>query len=125
MSLIENYKHYIHETKSEKITAIDKFITSHCEDDAKLCKVELNIVEIFEKMFQASVQKVEKSTDHSLSALKEAYLGFFEKIPMNWKVELEKCEQFNNHEGAHIERLKLSQAEAMKAAFLDLYSKEV
>lgn len=125
MSLIENYKLYIREIKTEKSTAIDKFITNHCEDEAKLTKVELNIIEIFEKMFHASVQKMQSSPEKSMSLLKDAYLGFFDKIPANWKIELEKCEQFNNHEGAHIERLKLSQADAMKAAFLALYSKEV
>lgn len=125
MSFIENYNHYIQGLKAEKMSTIDKLLDQCCEDDAKLCKIELNIVEIFEKMFQLGVQKAEKSPSNPLGTLKETYLGYFDKIPMNWMIELEKCETFGNHEGAHIERLKLGQADAMKAAFIEMLSKDV
>lgn len=125
MSLIKKYKENIDLLKSEKRKSIEHFSQTHCTDDAKLCKIELNIIEIFEKMFEASVQKAQSSSDHTDKVLKDTYLSFFDKIPSNWKTELNDCEKFGNFEGAHIERSKIKQADAMKSIFLELYLEEV
>lgn len=84
-------------------------------DEAKFARIQLNIIDVFEKMYQASVKRAAGA--NGLQPVFEAYLGYFEKIPMSWKENLAACERHNSHEEAHIERLKLEQADAILALF--------
>lgn len=107
--------------KMEKQTEITQFEEENRHDEAKFSKIELNIIEIFEKMFEAS-QKAGGGKKEGLTSAGEQFLGYFEKIPGSWKVNLEKCEAFGHDEEAHIERLKLAQADAVKALYLECCS---
>lgn len=93
-------------------------------DEAKFARIQLNIIDVFEKMYQASVKRagaISPSASptgiNELTPVFEAYLGYFEKLPMSWKENLAACERHNSHEEAHIERLKLEQADAVRALF--------
>lgn len=120
MILIENYKKYLQTIKADKKAKIDQFVTLQCDDDATLSRIELNIIEIFEQMFGISEKKSIAQKENALNALKETYLGFFDKIPNNWIIQLEQCQKFGDEEGAFKETLKINQANAMKKAFVKM-----
>lgn len=121
MKIIENYKMYLETIKAEKKETIEKFVRMQCEDDAMFAKIELNIIEVFEQMFSASEKKALSDKNTPMESLKNAYLGFFEKIPTNWHVALEKSIKFGNDEETHKETLKINQADAMKTKFIQMY----
>lgn len=127
------YTNYLSALKSQKTAAAAKYQAAQREDESKFAKIELNVVDIFEKMYSASVAKLPKeaktpSASHTLkeaewqAPLKETYLGFFEKIPTAWFQNLEKCEQFDCVQEAHVERVKIAQMQAIKATFVDMIS---
>lgn len=121
------YTNYLSALKAEKTAAAQDYQTAQREDESKFAKIELNVVDIFEKMYAASVAKLPKSTNmpkeaERLAQLKETYLGFFEKIPTAWFQNLEKCEQFDCVQEAHVERVKIAQMKALKAHFIDMIS---
>ena len=89
------------------------------EDESKFAQIEGNVVDIFSKMFILSTQKAKTSDDWKLG-LSEAYMAFFQKIPTPWAERLVQCEQHQLEEEAHIERIKLAKAEALRKAFDDL-----
>jgi len=121
MKRIDTYKNYIQTIKTEKKEAIDKFLSMQCEDDATFAKIELNIIEIFEQMFSVSEKKALSDKVSPLESLKNTYLGFFEKIPSSWIIQLEKSKKFGNDEETHKETLKINQANLMKTHFLQLF----
>ena len=115
--------------KDDKLTQIEQLTSSHCYDDAKFKKIELNIIEIFEQMLSASEKKVQaiKNKNSQLNfddAFVTTYLDFFEKIPANWKQSLADSQKHHDDETSHIENLKLAQAELLKTAFMT-FSQEV
>lgn len=125
MTLAEFKNHFQSRLKAlatQKEMALASHLQAQREDEAKFARIELNIIDIFEKMFAASLAKIkgiESETGRQwLEPLKEAYMGFFEKIPTAWHQNLEKCQAFENHEEAHIETLKIAQADAIKELFL-------
>lgn len=120
MLIVHDYKNYIQALKTEKRETIEKFIHLKCDDDAMFAKIELNIVEIFEKMFQISEKKALLDQATPIESLKNTYIEFFENIPSSWYVQLEKSKKFGNTEEAHKETLKINQANAMKSKFLDM-----
>lgn len=89
------------------------------EDESKFAQIEGNVVDIFSKMFLISTQKAKSSEDWKLG-LSEAYLAFFLKIPAPWAERLTQCELHQLNEEAHIERIKLERAAALRKAFDDL-----
>lgn len=108
------YQNFIQTLKKEKISKIQDLKSKHCEDDADLVKIEVNIIEIFEKMISVSLKK-------SSENFKEAYLEYFDKIPASWYENLEKCEAYGEIIEAHKEKIKIKQAELLKEKFLELY----
>ena len=104
--------------KNEKQEAIKVFSETLREDEARFVRIELNILEIFEKMFGLSIAKWQ-SNDAWASNLKETYLNFFDKIPSAWHENLAKCESHGVFDEAHIERLKIAQAQVIENMFKD------
>ena len=119
--MAKSFKIELAQMKQIKQVEITQFEAENRHDEAKFSKIELNIIEIFEKMFEASY-RAEGGKPEDLTSAGEQFLGFFEKIPGNWKVNLEKCITFGLEEEAHIERLKLDQADAVKALYLKCFS---
>jgi len=126
MKPINQYKALLENLKKEKEALIKQFNAQHALDDARFAKIELNIIDVFEKMLQASEKQVSPSASAGdyLGAFSKVYLAYFEKIPQNWSEHLSECEAFGNIEGAHIENLKLNQAAALKDAFIALLKEE-
>ncbi|MCA0385252.1 MAG: hypothetical protein LCH34_06585 [Firmicutes bacterium] len=94
MTPIIQYKALLGNLKKDKEALIKQFNTQYALDDAKFAKIELNIIDVFEK------------------------------IPQNWREHLSECEAYGDIEGAHIEHLKLNQAAALKDAFVTLLKEE-
>lgn len=124
MTPINEYKNMLGNLKSEKEAQIKQLNEQYALDDAKFAKIELNIIDIFEKMLQASERQVAPGSEGYLKALSQVYLHYFEKIPQNWREHLSECEAFGDIEGAHIEHLKLGQAAALKDAFVTLLKED-
>lgn len=96
------------------------------EDEAILEKIKMNICDIFFKMFNVSYNKSCKNVESEeieLNKLKEAYLDFFEKIPLSWKEKMEKDKSFNMMEEFYKEEIKLEVADKLKRMFLEHYER--
>ena len=120
MILIENYKKYLQAMKLDKHNQIKSFAELHCDDDVTLSRIELNIIDIFEQMFNASEKKA-LSGNAPLQTLHDTFLGYFDKIPSNWHLQLEQCQKFGDEEGAFKENLKINQANSLKKTFIKMY----
>ena len=120
MILIENYKKYLQAMKLDKHNQIKSFAELHCDDDVTLSRIELNIIDIFEQMFNASEKKA-LSGNAPLQTLHDTFLGYFDKIPSNWHLQLEQCQKFGDEEGAFKENLKINQANMLKKTFIKMY----
>lgn len=114
---LEKYEQYLDQLKIEKYEKINLFKKNHCDDDADLTKIELNIIDIFEKMLTVA-------TSNPKGDFKSTYLNFFIKLPKSWHDHLVKCEAFGDEIEAHKERLKIAQAEQLKIKFLELYRED-
>ena len=120
MILIENYKKCLQAMKLDKHNQIKSFAELHCDDDVTLSRIELNIIDIFEQMFNASEKKA-LSGNAPLQTLHDTFLGYFDKIPSNWHLQLEQCQKFGDEEGAFKENLKINQANSLKKTFIKMY----
>jgi hypothetical protein len=118
--LVHLYESYLQEIKEIKHDDVRRCMLAMKDDEAKFGKVELNIVEIFEKMFSLSAKGLADNIT-GLNQLEEKYLGHFKRIPTAWEDNLKKCLTFNHHEEAHIERIKLNQAQLLKEKFIELH----
>lgn len=101
--------------KDKRQAEMDNHKSAGRDDEAKFSRVQINIIEIFEKMYQASAKRAGDNLEKAF----EFYLGYFEQIPKNWHTNLEECERFGAADEAHIERLKIAEAEAI----LDLFNR--
>lgn len=109
--------------KRETLHASEALRASQNEDEANFYKIKWNIVDIFEKMYHASVKQIKDTSISSeelwLDAFEKQYLGFFNKIPSAWVSHLEKCEKHGLYNEAHIEKIKIE-----TAATLETFVKE-
>lgn len=94
-------------------------------DEAILENIKLNIIDIFVKMFNISFDKASKFNGEDkvkLEKLYEGYLSFFDKIPANWYINMEKAKKFNKMEEYYKEEIKIEMAENMKKIFIEYYN---
>lgn len=113
------------ETESKTLTHKSKQLKDECRDDEhKFVQVELNIIDIFTKMFAISCQKA-ASAQNWQNALQETYLSFFDKIPMAWHDNLKKCTEHGLDDEAMVETLKIQRADSIKKAFVTSLSESV
>ncbi len=115
-TIIQKYQGILNETKDTLTQEIETLQATDRNDEANCVKVELNIVDIFEKMFGISVKKAGAD---NLQVLSETYLAFFEKIPVAWKENLRRATAHDDTETIHVETLKLDRAEQLKQAFME------
>jgi hypothetical protein len=125
---IENYKNlflnYL-ETESKTLTQKSQQLKNDYRDDEyKFIQVELNIIDIFTKMFLISFQKA-ASAQNWQTILKETYLSFFDKIPMAWHENLKKCSEHGLEDEVLVETLKIQRADSIKKAFVTSISESV
>jgi len=118
------FQNYLENEKNRLIQESQQ-LKSECRDDEyKFLQVELNIVDIFTKMFVISCQKAASAQNWQI-ALSETYLSFFEKIPMAWQENLKKCTEYGLDDEVMIESLKLQRAETIKSMFITMLSESV
>lgn len=114
---VQKFKSYLN-TESERLEHQVKQLKSESrEDEYKFAQIELNIVDIFSKMFEISYKKI-SNLDQWAQPLKEHYLSYFTRIPASWKLNLEECKQHGLDDEVYIETLKLNKAESIKHHFL-------
>ena len=115
----EAFQSYLHGEKKELNDRAMQYRQELREDEAKFALIEANIVDIFDQMFAVSYKKNATQSTWQ-DGLKETYLGFFDKIPNNWKINLEECKAHGLEEEVFIETIKLNRAETIKEAFLTM-----
>lgn len=113
--LKENYLNFLREKQENFKRSIEDLQKQECVDEANLEKVRLNIVEIFYKMFNISL------SDNPM-ALRERYLGFFDKITEPWHINKEKALEFEKEKEVIIEDIKIQEAEELKNRFKEYYN---
>ncbi|MCQ4925684.1 hypothetical protein NE686_21485 [Tissierella carlieri] len=113
--LKENYLNFLREKQENFKRSIEDLQKQECVDEANLEKVRLNIVEIFYKMFNISL------SDNPM-ALRERYLGFFDKITEPWHINKEKALEFGKEKEVIIEDIKIQEAEELKNRFKEYYN---
>lgn len=125
---IENYKiKFQNYLENEKKMLAEKSLIlkdDYRDDEYKFVQVELNIIDIFTKMFAISCQKA-ASAQNWQSVLHETYLSFFDKIPMAWHENLKKCTEHDLEDEVMVETLKIQRAESIKATFIETLSESV
>lgn len=126
---IKKHKSYLKDLIDNKKNEISLLMQQQRSDEANHAKIELNVIEIFEKMFIISYQKtkpmIQSDEEKALEVLSHTYLAYFDKIPHNWQVNLEKSIQYQDSETEYIERLKLNQANTLKTHFNEVMHMEV
>lgn len=127
-SKIEDYISYLKVLIDDKKNEIMSLTQEQRFDEANHAKIQLNVLEIFEKMFSISYQKakplIQSDEEKAMEVLSSTYLNYFDKIPQNWLINLEKSIQYHDIETEHIEKLKISQANTIKKHFIEVMQKE-
>jgi len=113
--LTESYSDYLKNRKSNINISIEDLLKNDRIDEANLEKIRLNIVDIFSKMFNISI-------NNDCEALKEKYLGYFDRITNPWHINKTKAEEFKKEQEAIIEEIKIQEADELKAKFIEYYS---
>lgn len=113
------FEKYLDELKEKKAASIKKLQLNFQEDEMIHAKVELNIINIFSKMFTVSCRKA-KITDDCYVSLKAIYSNFFDTIPASWYNNLEKCKINGKSEEAYLEELKIAQMNEIKSYFFQV-----
>lgn len=111
----ENYLLFLDEKQENLKDLIKDLQKEERIDEANLEKVRLNIVEIFSKMFNISLN------DNPM-VLREKYLNFFDKIANPWYISREKALKFGKGKEAIIEDIKIKEVEELKNKFENYYS---
>lgn len=127
-SKIEDYISYLKVLIDDKKNEIMSLTQEQRFDEANHAKIQLNVLEIFEKMFAIGYQKakplIQSDEEKAMAVLSSTYLNYFDKIPQNWLINLEKSIQYHDIETEHIEKLKISQANTIKKHFIEVMQKE-
>ncbi len=113
--LKEEYFKFLEEKQENLEKIIEDLQKQECLDEANLEKVKLNIIEIFYKMFNISLS-------HNPIALREKYLGFFDKITEPWHINKDKALKFGREKEVIIEDIKIQEAEELKKRFKKYYN---
>ncbi len=117
--IANEFTNFLNELKSKKEVICEELKQKVVDDEMKHIKVELNVIEIFTKMFDISCKKA-LSEENKIESLKSKYIGFFDNIPKNWYISLEKHKKFGNNEEVFVEELKIEQMLLIKKRFLEL-----
>jgi hypothetical protein len=96
------------------------------KDEAVFENIKLNIVDIFQKMFNISYNNSCKKMypeDEEIEKLQKSYLAFFDKIPAPWKEKMAKDKDHNMMEECFKEQIKLETADQVKNLFIKHYDR--
>lgn len=126
---VTDYLHSVHELMSEYDNKVKSLKADNREDEANLYKVRLNICDIFCKMAETTDRKVTamklSEEEAQVKAYNREYLEWFEKIPANWKANLELARKHNDVIVVNTEEIKLETAELLRNRYLDYTGGEI
>lgn len=117
-----NFFEEVNEVEDTILKKIDFLKEEDRMDEANLEKIKLNVIGIFKKMFDVSLRKVfkhENNTDESVKYdnFKKVYLDFYNNIPSNWYINLEKAKKNNDFDNVLIEEIKINTMYKLKECF--------
>lgn len=99
-------------------------------DEAVFEQIKVNVVEIFEKLFNISYNRACKNSDSdidncraNLKKLYCEYMNFFDKIPSPWREKASKDKEHKLMEDYYKEQIKLNTADQIKTKFLESYER--
>lgn len=118
---VTDYLNYAGALMSEYNDSAKLLKEDNREDEAILYKVRANICDIFIKMAMAADKKTVslKLGDEAefTKHFNEEYLDWFEKIPSNWKINLELARKHNDVIVVNTEEIKLETAALLRNRF--------
>jgi hypothetical protein len=121
---VVNYLNFVNTLSNEYNNNAKALKADNREDEAVFFKVRENICDIFYKMANATEKKLAamKAADEQAQIRKfnEEYLAWFDKIPENWKFNLEQAKKFNDAVTVKTEEVKLDTANTLKNKFLEI-----
>jgi hypothetical protein len=126
---VTDYLKFVNGLMSEYDNKVKSLKADNREDEAILYKVRLNICDIFCKMAEAADRKVTamklSEEEDQTRTFNREYLEWFEKIPANWKTNLELARKHNDVIIVSTEEIKLETAELLRGRFLDYAGGEI
>lgn len=90
-------------------------------DESNFQKIRYNVVDIFQKMINASYAPALKA--NSITVLAKNYRGYYDRIPTNWRINLQKAREFNSVKDIVVEEIKLEKLEEIFNEFDKLVDK--
>lgn len=118
------YCGFIEDKKKQCTEQYENLKKDNRKDEADHEKIKENICDIFEVLFKAHVNQLEKlsvSEEEKLLRLKADFTNRFETIPKNWIARLELAKRHNDVANIVIEELKLQVAKELEEQFIALY----
>lgn len=95
------------------------------EDEAVLCKVRINICEIYKNMLNATRKKVDASgqldPEDRERKFVRGYLELMYKITSSWKEGLQAAQKANDYQVVLVEEIKLETAKQMEEQFKKVF----
>lgn len=98
-----------------------KFREEGALDESNFEKIRYNVVDIFQKILNASYSQAIKA--NSVEVLVKTYRGYYDRIPTNWRVNLQKAREFNSENNIAVEEIKLGKLEDIFNVFDKLVDK--
>ena len=124
MQYKSNYVNYLSTLIEEYHKKEEELRLDDRKDESILYKVRANICDIFLKMVNASDKKIAgmklTSEEAQTKAFLEDYLTWFEKIPANWKSNLELAKKHDDILVVETEEVKLETANLLRSKLLEL-----
>lgn len=114
MGKSEAFVLYLQQEKKNCESRERTLIADERKDEANLCKIEANIYDIFETLYQTAYRRMAQSGDDVKEADEKAAEAFFftkaESVPQNWQMSYEKAKEHQDASKLLIEETKLNVA---------------
>lgn len=102
------------QTQIAALQADDRF------DEAVFVKIRLNVFDVFHSVFSVGERAAGENGDELANFFRDRLV----RIPSSWKTALEKAEQHDNMEAAHIENIKLDAVAQISEAFCRIWEEK-
>lgn len=112
---------YFQTAKAECQTQIAALQADDRFDEAVFVKIRLNVFDIFHSVFSVGERAAGEDEDKLASFFRDRLA----RIPSSWKTALEKAEQHENTEAAHIESIKLDVVRQIDEAFCRIWEEKL
>lgn len=119
MNIEEQFIAYLREQKLSCRKTEKQLLIDERKDEANFCRIEANIYDIFEILFQTAVDETEKNGGDFAKA-EAVFLAKAKAVPSNWKKSYEAAKEHQDAGKILIEETKLSVA----AKIMEEYRRE-